>query len=637
MSETDAWLNPPLSCDLVMKGGITSGVVYPGAVVKLAKRYRFRNIGGTSAGAIAAVAVAAAEYGRPQGFRELAGIPGELGRTVGKDPFVLTLFRPEPSNRKLFRALLGFERHGLLRGALGIFVAFWRFPVAALALAAIAIVLALFVGLPWVAAIALIALAPWIALGGVLRDAYGAFRALSETDFGLCRVGPSQGGEEALTVWLHGVIQRLAGREPRAAGAASTQPLTFADLWGVPPLRGDESPEELAARHERLALLGWNAAERTIDLQVMTTNLTVGRPMRLPIARDRWRDSAEEGGLLFDPEEWQRFFPAAVVEHMVRVARAPEAEAADMIANQHPDGHSLLYFPGGADLPVVVAARMSLSFPVLISTVPLWKIQYREDGNHKLRRMIFSDGGISSNFPVHFFDAPLPTRPTFALNLAGFEPEEQPRPGDPRLDDPHYCVRDPASVTGRSAETWKPPTSMFGFFVAIKDVLENWRDNSQLLMPGFRERVIHIKLAHGEGGLNIAIDADQVRRLTDRGSLAAERLMTLFSGPEGEEPTATEHWNDHRFARFRTFMSVLERLLQRLQRGYADLPDAASVPYDTRIARGGEGPYRLTGAELQAATETLGKYLSLGAEAGETLDDDNVPRPRAVARIGPSV
>ncbi len=56
---------PP--CDLVMKGGITSGVVYPLAVVELARKYRFRCIGGTSAGAIAAVVTAAAEYGRDSG------------------------------------------------------------------------------------------------------------------------------------------------------------------------------------------------------------------------------------------------------------------------------------------------------------------------------------------------------------------------------------------------------------------------------------------------------------------------------------------------------------------------------------------------------------------------------------------
>jgi len=46
-----SWTQTPGSykyCDLVMKGGITSGVVYPTAAVKLSSEYRFKNIGGTS-------------------------------------------------------------------------------------------------------------------------------------------------------------------------------------------------------------------------------------------------------------------------------------------------------------------------------------------------------------------------------------------------------------------------------------------------------------------------------------------------------------------------------------------------------------------------------------------------------------
>lgn len=40
---------PAKYCDLVMKGGITSGIVYPNAALALARDYRFKNIGGTSA------------------------------------------------------------------------------------------------------------------------------------------------------------------------------------------------------------------------------------------------------------------------------------------------------------------------------------------------------------------------------------------------------------------------------------------------------------------------------------------------------------------------------------------------------------------------------------------------------------
>ena len=48
---------PP--CDLVLKGGITSGVVYPRAISRLARNYQIKGVGGTSAGAIAAAFAAA--------------------------------------------------------------------------------------------------------------------------------------------------------------------------------------------------------------------------------------------------------------------------------------------------------------------------------------------------------------------------------------------------------------------------------------------------------------------------------------------------------------------------------------------------------------------------------------------------
>ena len=63
------------SIDLTMQGGTTSGVVYPLAVCDLATAFRFRNVGGASAGAIAAALTAAAELGRSEGLR--SGLPGD--------------------------------------------------------------------------------------------------------------------------------------------------------------------------------------------------------------------------------------------------------------------------------------------------------------------------------------------------------------------------------------------------------------------------------------------------------------------------------------------------------------------------------------------------------------------------------
>src|SRR5712691_10988285 len=139
-------------------------------------------------------------------------------------------------------------------------------------------------------------------------------------------------------------------------------------------------------------------------------------------------------------------------------------------------GASFWHFPIGPDLPVVVARRMSLSFPILICAIPLWEFDYKRDPSQRsgvrvtLRRVIFSDGGITSNIPVHFFDSPLPTRPTFGLHLTGFEPGEQPNPTDPSVS-----VFDPAFVNRPTRESWAEFDSVSGFLVAIKDAMQNWR------------------------------------------------------------------------------------------------------------------------------------------------------------------
>ncbi len=95
--ETDDYAHATEPCDLVMKGGVTSGIVYPTAMCRLARTFRFRSIGGTSAGALAAALAAAAEHerggslGRGQptvgfarlaGGAELSGHRNELARPV---------------------------------------------------------------------------------------------------------------------------------------------------------------------------------------------------------------------------------------------------------------------------------------------------------------------------------------------------------------------------------------------------------------------------------------------------------------------------------------------------------------------------------------------------------------------------
>jgi hypothetical protein len=116
---TTPTVRPMRKCDMVMKGGITSGVIYSLTAVQLSREYVFKNVGGTSAGAIAAAAVAAAEHGRAVGkgssFDGLARLPQWLG------PNLSSLFQPSRSTRPLFSLLVaGMGRPGKLGRAAAI-------------------------------------------------------------------------------------------------------------------------------------------------------------------------------------------------------------------------------------------------------------------------------------------------------------------------------------------------------------------------------------------------------------------------------------------------------------------------------------------------------------------------------------
>ncbi|WP_431288147.1 hypothetical protein [Roseateles chitinivorans] len=442
-------------CDLVMKGGVTSGVIYPRLVAGLSDKYQFKNIGGTSAGAIAAGASAAAELGRQRGhagaFERLARLPEELGAELpGARPGtgrsrLFTLFQPVPALRRHFDVLtraLGKPAGAAAISVLGGMVAMHG--VAALAIAAVgAALLVPYLQLlasdggagPWQKLLAVVGLAVIVALvtaamlGTVLvLFARSLLRGLKDNGYGLCsgQTQPGQGtrgepggsgvsgvagaaGEQtALTDWLHGYFNELAGK------SVDGPPLSFGDLWGPDP------------------------ATRRINLEVITSAVSQQMVYSIPF---------RPGTPMFyyDPAEWSRLFPPAVMTALA----APFNGNHDGPVIESAQGRELRPLPRHGDLPVVVAIRMSLSFPLLLSAVPLYAVDWSRTANQRTQaavraaetaeerrrlrlratRIWFSDGGIGSNMPLHLFDAMLPRHPTFAVNLKRPHPDHVIRPG----------------------------------------------------------------------------------------------------------------------------------------------------------------------------------------------------------------
>ena len=555
-----------LECDLVMKGGITSGVVYPTAAVALKDKYRFRRIGGASAGAIAAVLTAAAEFARQSGatgtdagFARLEKLP------VALQSQLTDLFQPSRSTAGAFHFLMALTEPGRSRtmkllGAIGRLVrgAPGTFAIATLVLLLpwFATSLALVGGLdghvgPLVRAL-LVWVLPAIVAGLVAAAVRLALKALHDVNrngFGLC-AGHLTDDSPALTDWLSRELNLTAGR-PWGAGQA---PLTFGDLWGptartafrrrlwIPGSTTTDDGDEFSpdARYlTTIPVIGWQGFDPDIDVRVMTTSLTEQVPRVFPFFTDTY---------LFCPTCWEAYFPTWVMAHLVARSRNAGHRRGDggrgwwkgerwIPASCPTHGAELRRLPLARDMPLVVAARISLSFPLLISAVPFHYVDFvKRPDRVDVVRAWFSDGGITSNFPMQFFDSWLPTRPTFGINLADFDPRYNPQ-------GTHVSLPAPGDGDRTLHET--PIVGVVGFLKAIQQTMQTWPDRLQMELPGFRDRIVTIYTTADEGGLHLQMSDTQIAGLSGKGGEAGTALLENFSLPV------------HRWLRFRIAMNGL--------------------------------------------------------------------------------
>ena len=662
---------PELQCDIVMKGGITSGVVYPLAVCELATTYRLRSVGGASAGAIAAAAAVAAEMGRrsvlacpadpavagapaatadpaagvpapspttpgdalPRGFLGLAQFPRLLAENQPDGRSLLFhLFRPQPEAERLFgllsavleqktklpdkpsrvrlvaaalavvahatakapiRSLLGVAL-GLTSVVLGI-VGLVRLPAGSSPLVVVTLALAIIVGFLATKVGLAIAL-----LSGVLAD----LGRLPSVGFGMSSGRGADDSELALTPWLYQRLQDLAGRP-------YDQPLTFGQL------QADE-----------------------LKLQMMTTNLSRCQPLAMP-----WNDDI----YFFKPDEFEKLFGPVVVQAMVDhpppLPSGPAGRRIREVLLIH--AGALRPFPRAADLPLIVATRMSLSFPLLISAVPLYALDYTganlayvkavREWRHQhpdaslaehaaavTERPVFdvnwfSDGGLTANLPVQFFDSVLPSRPTFAIDLAPFS-DDHPRSDDER-DNSYLPLVNQGGGHRRTAR-WapKPLSALFSFGLSLVETARTWVDQASLTMPGYRDRVVTVYQDGAEGGINLAMPPELVTALSQRGRFAAARLLDRF-GPGGAG------WPNHKWIRYRTSTAALSDWLAAFERGYT----VQQPPfYHALLDDPDEQPsYRVSSEKLAAMRDrTEGLRTEIADWAAEPDDAFTANRPQ---------
>lgn len=604
----------PTECDAIMEGGVTSGVVFPSFIARLATRFDLRSIGGTSVGAVAASAAAAAQFwrndcrsqGRPnqseRGFDRLAGLAQELKQPAANGRSTLfSLFQPVQATRRHFAILSAVlncksAMSRLMAGLGWTTVICWHAPLAGLA----ACVFAWWSGHLTPPALLLVG-PPLAILLGVVQCLASGYRALSRNNFGMCSGMGSDPAMPALTQWLHALIQQTA------FGGEAHAPLTFGDL---------------------------RQSSKSITLAFMSTGVTERRAHRFPHGSK---------DLLFRRSQLQGLFPADVVHHLCEHARKSGFSRPRTVELLHkvdpgfggPDA-DLFHLPPEDDLPVVFAARLSLSFPVLLQAIPLFRVRYLEcdgvkQGEVDLVPVWLSDGGLCSNFPMHFFDDLLPERPAFGIALESSLAE-----GAPDRERVQLPATNGQGLVGSHlpANGIDGKPSLLKFLAALLNTSRGWRDEALKLTPGYRDRIVRIRHTASEGGLNLDMDPDAIDAMSRSGVLAADAVIERFLGPDGNGAG----WMNHRWVRARSTAAVLHDTLEPLTRRWHsnDQYPTYRAMWEGAIP-GLPASYSISAAQRQAGLVLWEALEGSVHESGCTKPNDRVPRPHPTLEITPKL
>ncbi|SDT15340.1 Patatin-like phospholipase [Friedmanniella luteola] len=388
-----------------------------------------------------------------------------------------------------------------------------------------------------------------------------------------------------LVDWLDRCLRELAG---------TSEVLRFGHLWDARYAAAGERPAALAAALDRA---GAEPDHRMVNLELMASELVHRVPYRFPLP---------PGGeqLYVSRGELTGVFPADVVDALTAgppLRGGRDLDSGALLGDLHP-------LPAAADLPVVFAVRISLAFPGLFEALHLYRaaapVAVRDDfggalrhtgtrlrypagpadgpGSTWVQELWFTDGGVTSNFPIHFFDSVLPRWPTVGINLGahprGFGHQDVYLPSDQQAS---HGVPAPMGA------------GLLGFLAAVVDTARTWRDTAQTFLPASKGRVAWVRQRPDEGGSNLFMPRDRIAALALRGAVAGARLRRRFA--------ADGQWQRHQWLRLRAGLDNLARLHARVE---AALRDPQYAQFTRGREAGRAAVSRMVGALAEQADPT---------------------------------
>jgi len=118
---------------------------------------------------------------------------------------------------------------------------------------------------------------------------------------------------------------------------------------------------------------------------------------------------------------------------------------------------------------------------------------------------------------------------------------------EPRRSEPVHLPQ----ANRPEAAAWHEVSTVAQLFTSMFDTMMAYRDTMQSELPGFRERIVEIRLTNDEGGLNLDMDPKRIQRLADKGAKAGELLRAF-------------NFDEHRWVRLQVLMPPLAEELEHL-------------------------------------------------------------------------
>jgi len=291
--------------------------------------------------------------------------------------------------------------------------------------------------------------------------------------------------------------------------------------------------------------------------------------------------------------------------------------------------------------------------------VPLYRVRYALRGDLPKKgvdfdpealfeRHWFSDGGISSNFPVHFFGTWLPDHPTFGIDLTEMPDEAFHVNGAATRETGSTMLLRPEFVGGRVEPDegqeavvlpvanrvlhpeWVPIRGLRSFLGSIWETSHSYRDNMVMALPSFRDRVARVRFASGEGGLNLSMSQTAIASIREKGKIAGEMLRDQFD------------FDEQRWVHYLVLMADLEEGLNQMAQTLREDPAlldrfvgrACTPPYGRKEDWIREAVRRTR--EIQALVETWRELEGLKGDAYKPSSFfRDAPRPTPELRLSP--